>query len=176
MPDDRAPNLMTSNLFAPPARMTDEERAFLCAVQEDLPLVPRPFAEAAARLGISEEEVVRRIATFRNRKWIRRFAALLRHREAGYSHNAMVTWDVPAAECDAAGARAAAFPFVTHAYRRTRHAEWPYTLYAMVHARSAAECDERVGEVRAAVGDYPGATLLSTREFKKTSLRIDPRA
>lgn len=152
--------------------MLASERKFLMTIQDELPLVRRPFAGWAAQLGLTEDELIATLEAFRDRKWVRRFGALLHHREAGFSHNAMVTWDVPAAELDAAGARAAALPYVTHCYSRTRHAAWPYNLYAMVHSRGEAESDRRVAEARAAVGDYPGLVLLSTREFKKTSLRI----
>jgi len=156
-----------------PAPVTDAERDFLAVVQEDLPLEPRPFAGFAAALGLDEAELLATLRRLIDRRFVRRYGAALHHREAGFSHNAMVTFDVPPEEVDAAGARAAAFPFVTHCYRRTRHPEWPYNLYAMVHSRSAAESEARVADVRRAVGEaYPSLALHSTKEYKKTSLRL----
>lgn len=152
--------------------MRDNDRRFLQVVQEELPLEPRPFAAWAEQLGITEDELVARMQDYKQRKWIRRFGVLLYHRKAGYTYNAMVALDVPSEQADTVGRRVAEFPYVTHCYRRTRHEAWPFNMYAMVHARSEEEYQQRVEEVKAAAGNFPTMVLLSTKEFKKTSLRI----
>lgn len=152
--------------------MQDHDRHFLQVIQEELPLESRPFAAWAEQLGITEETLVNRLKEYKEKKWIRRFGVLLYHRKAGYTYNAMVALDVPPDQADAVGERVAGFSYVTHCYRRTRHEAWPFNLYAMVHARNEDEYKQRVEEVKEAAGNFPTMVLLSTKEFKKTSLRI----
>jgi len=102
---------------------------------------------------------------------VRRFGAVLRHREAGVRAGGMAVFQVDAARVDAAGRALAAHAEVTHAYRRPPMADFPYNLYAMVHGTSEEAVQACVAgmahEVRAAAWDV----LFSVREFKKTSMR-----
>ena len=75
--------------------MTDQDRHILAAVQDGLPLVPRPFAEPAARLGVTEAEVIGGLRWLVGCGVIKRFGLIVRHHELGYRANAMVVWDVP---------------------------------------------------------------------------------
>ena len=85
--------------------LSDLEIAAIRVVQEDLPLVERPFAAQAAELGCSEDDVLGLLASFKERKLMRRFAAVMNHRTAGFKANAMGVWAVPDDRLDEIGPR-----------------------------------------------------------------------
>ena len=154
------------------ARATDApERRLIAALQPGLELVPRPFGRLGERAGMSEDEVLGRIAGWLDEGLIKRFGVIVRHHELGYRANAMVVFDLPDAEVDRIGLQLAAEPGVTLCYRRTRSLpEWPYNLYCMVHGRSRDEAQpviERLGRL----AGVPGQALFSTRRFKQCGAR-----
>jgi len=156
-------------------RTCDErDRALLRAVEEGLPLVPRPFAELGARLGMPEGEVMARFWLLQNLGVIKRFGVVVRHHELGYRANAMVVWDIPDAQVGDVGRQLGAFPFVTLCYRRPRRLPvWPYNLFTMIHGRDREQVLARVDElVRACELDgVPHDVLFSRRRFKQRGAR-----
>lgn len=107
---------------------------------------------------------------------IRRFGAVVNHRSLGFVANALTVWQVPEDRLDAIGAAFARSPAISHCYARQRRPDWPYNLYAMVHARSAEELTEfyRALSAEAAAlagGEVRSLVLETTREYKKTSMR-----
>jgi DNA-binding Lrp family transcriptional regulator len=104
--------------------------------------------------------------------FIRRFAAVLNHRQVGFSANGMVVWNCPEERLDVSGAILSSHAEVSHCYCRPSYPAWPYNLYAMVHARSEEECRgiaEKLGN-SIGLGDY--RILFSTKEFKKIRLKL----
>ena len=78
-----------------PHTLTAQDRRLLIALQEGLPLAPRPFAVLGDAAGIAETEVREQIRKWAAAGLIRRLGVIVRHRELGYRANAMVVWDVP---------------------------------------------------------------------------------
>ncbi len=141
-------------------------------LQEDLPMVPRPFAAWGRSLGMNDEDLMDVIRQWLAWSWIRRFAAVLNHRQAGFGANGMVVWQCDSSRIDASGMALAAFPEVSHCYQRPLHAEWPYNLYAMIHAKTENECRKIAERLSKAVGLDEYRILFSTREFKKIRLKL----
>jgi DNA-binding Lrp family transcriptional regulator len=163
------------NDLAAPIRLDQVDRALVQATQAGLPLVRRPYHAIGARLGLSGEEVMARIARMQQRGAIRRIAAVPDHYAIGYRANGMSVWDVADERVDALGQRVGALPFVSHCYRRMRHLpEWRYNLFAMVHGRSREEVQDKVCAIAALLGADCRAheVLYSTRILKKTGLRV----
>jgi siroheme decarboxylase len=155
--------------------MNAAERALVKATQHGLPLVPQPYRAVADQLGIGEARVISLLRAMLADGRIRRIGAVPNHYALGYSANAMSVWDVVDEAVDALGPRIGALPFVTHCYRRPRRLpDWPYNLFAMVHGRSRDETEEKIAQIRAALGRSLRAAdvLYSTRILKKTGLRI----
>ncbi len=147
------------------------EVATIQLCQEDLPLVPRPFAVQAERLGISESELLAILASFTERKLMRRFAAVMNHRNAGFKANAMGVWAVPEDDLDAIGPQMAGFAAVSHCYRRPTYDDWPYTVFTMVHGRSARDCEATIEAIASETGVDEYTLLWSIKEYKKVRLR-----
>ncbi|MNT84530.1 hypothetical protein D3C72_2245540 [compost metagenome] len=86
----------------------------------------------------------------------------------------MCVWDVPDARVDAVGMRLARLPRVTLCYRRVRRLpDWPYNLFAMVHARDPQDLQPALAHIRATAGlDLtPGAVLVGARCYKQRGTR-----
>jgi len=156
-------------------RLDDIDRRIMLATQAGLPLVARPYHAVAGSIGVDAGEVMKRIERMQREGVIRRIGAVPNHYALGYRANGMTVWDVADKAVDTAGERVGALPFVTHCYRRPRRAGWPYNLFAMVHARSRAEVEERTSEIAALIGPAARArdVLYSVRILKKTGVRIN---
>ena len=134
--------------------------------------VERPYDEAAAELGISTEELLERLRAMVDRKILRRVAAILYHRRAGFSANGMGVWKVPEEEIMEIGARMASFRGISHCYQRPTYEDWPYSVFTMAHGRSKEECDAVLDSIAEDCGMGPDdrATLYSSTEYKKIRL------
>jgi len=151
--------------------LTDFERAVITAVQEDLPLAERPFAALAETVGGTEEQLLATLQSFLDRKLMRRFAAVMNHRSAGFKANAMGVWAVPEDQLETIGPQMAGFAAVSHCYRRPTYEDWPYTVFTMVHGRSGRDCEATIQAIRDETGVDEYALLWSIKEYKKVRLR-----
>jgi DNA-binding Lrp family transcriptional regulator len=146
--------------------------ATIRAMQGPMEAVERPYDAAAAELGIGTDELLERLHTMVDRKLLRRVAAILFHRRAGFSANGMGVWKVPEEEIMATGRRMASFRGISHCYQRPTYADWPYSVFTMAHGRSKEECDAILDSIAADCGMEPEdrATLYSSTEYKKIRL------
>jgi DNA-binding Lrp family transcriptional regulator len=149
----------------------DLDKRIIGRLQGDLPLTPEPFAGLAAELGLTQAEVVARLAALAEGGVMRRFGATLRHQQSGFPANVMVAWRVDSARIDEVGALLAAQRRVSHCYWRDPRPSFPYNLYSMVHGRSEEECRELVARMAAEVEIDDYEMLFSLEELKKTSMR-----
>jgi DNA-binding Lrp family transcriptional regulator len=106
----------------------------------------------------------------RERKLLRRVAAILYHRRAGFSANGMGVWKVPDARIAELGPQMAAFRGISHCYQRPTYADWPYSVFTMAHGRSKEECDAILDSIAESTGIEDRATLYSSTELKKIRL------
>lgn len=142
------------------------------ALQEDLPATPRPFEVLAAAGGFdSDKELLAAGESLRERGAMRRYAAVLHHREVGYSANGMAVWVASQEECDVAGPIMASFDAVSHCYQRPTHPEWPYSLFTMIHGQTRAEVEACVAALKQATGLAESRPLYSIKEYKKARVR-----
>ncbi len=149
--------------------MNETEEQIVKALQEEFPLNERPFAEVAERVGISEEELLARLAEWKRDGVLRRFGAILRHHKAGFDANAMTAWVVPEGRVEEVGPIMASFKEVSHCYERPTFPGFPYNLYTMIHGRSREECAATAKKISEATGISEYRALYTIREFKKTS-------
>jgi DNA-binding Lrp family transcriptional regulator len=153
-----------------PIEVTDEDVRTILATQGPMPVISEPYAPAAEKLGVSQEAVLARLESLRERGGLRRVAAILYHRRAGFSANGMGVWKVPDAEILETGKRMASFRGVSHCYQRPTYPDWPYSVFTMAHGRSKEECDSVLDSIAEATGISERATLYSSTEFKKVRM------
>jgi siroheme decarboxylase len=146
--------------------------AVIRALQGPMAVVDRPYDEAASEAGMTTPQLLERLRDMVDRKILRRVAAILYHRRAGFSANGMGVWRVPAGEVPETGARMAAVRGISHCYERPTYEDWPYSVFTMAHGRSKEECDAVLDSI-ADEHDLHGddrAVLYSSTEFKKIRL------
>jgi DNA-binding Lrp family transcriptional regulator len=130
-----------------------------------------PYAVWAEQAQSSEEALFEWLRRMEHLGYMRRFAAILHHRNAGFLANAMVVWQVPPEQVDAVGEQMALFREVSHCYRRPVYPHWPYPLFTMIHAATHSACMDVVARIEARVGSFPHKNLFSTKEYKKTRVK-----
>jgi DNA-binding Lrp family transcriptional regulator len=150
-----------------PIELSEEDVEVIRATQGPMPVREDPYAPAAERLGVAQDEVLRRLESLRERNGLRRVAAILFHRRAGFSANGMGVWGVPEDEILDTGRRMAAFRGISHCYQRPTYPDWPYSVFTMAHGRSKEECDAILDSIAEQTGITERATLYSSTEFKK---------
>jgi DNA-binding Lrp family transcriptional regulator len=146
------------------------DRAVIRATQGDMPVISEPYAPAARELGIGTAQLLEHLRGMQERHLLRRVAAILFHRRAGFSANGMGVWNVPEDRILELGGRMASFRGISHCYQRPTYADWPYSVFTMAHGRSKEECDAILDAIAADTGIEDRATLYSSTEFKKIRL------
>ena len=153
-------------------RFDPQDIPLVRALQEDLPLETKPFGVLAQRAGLEEATLLAGARRLLADGFLRRYAAILRHRRAGYRANAMACWQLDPDDVTRAGESAALDPAVSHCYERASDpSRWPYQLYTMVHARSEEELIATLARLREVIRPLEMAVLRTTHEYKKVRLR-----
>jgi siroheme decarboxylase len=155
----------------PRRELNREEIETIRLLQEDLPLVSEPFSSSAQALGVTAQELLNRLSAMKEEGIMRRFAGVLRHREAGFLANGMVCWIVPEERAEEVGTAFAGHPQVSHCYKRPTYHDWPYSTFTMVHAHERAECESVAAELARMTGISEYAILYSHTEYKKERVK-----
>ncbi|HEX7059238.1 MAG TPA: Lrp/AsnC family transcriptional regulator [Solirubrobacterales bacterium] len=150
----------------------ERDIAVIRALQGPMDAVERPYDAAAAEIGLSTEDLLAHLRGMADRKILRRVAAILFHRRAGFSANGMGVWKVSETEIMQTGRRMASFRGISHCYQRPTYEDWPYSVFTMAHGRSKEECDAILDSIAEECGMGPDdrATLYSSTEYKKIRL------
>jgi DNA-binding Lrp family transcriptional regulator len=137
----------------PTARALDDvDRAIVNALQGGFPLVERPYAEAASALGLTEDQLIARLARLLERGTLTRFGPLFQVERAGGAF-VLAAMAVPPGEFDRVAAQVNAFPEVAHNYER----EHALNMWFVV----ATETQERANAVLRAIETATGLPVLA---------------
>jgi DNA-binding Lrp family transcriptional regulator len=155
-----------------PVPLDDFDVALIRALQGPMAVRPDAYAPAAAELGVDVERMLEHCRGMIERKLLRRVAAILFHRRAGFSANGMGVWKVPEERIMELGPKMAAVRGISHCYQRPTYDDWPFSVFTMAHGRSKEECDAVLDGVAnvAGLSGPDRATLYSSTEFKKVRL------
>jgi DNA-binding Lrp family transcriptional regulator len=155
-----------------PQQYDETDIAVIRALQGPMEVIDRPYDRAAEEAGMSIEAFLDHLGGMVDRRLLRRVAAILYHRRAGFSANGMGVWRVPDDRVLEVGRRMAAVRGISHCYQRPTYRDWPYSVFTMAHGRSKEECDailDGIAEDHKLHGD-DRAVLYSSTEFKKVRL------
>lgn len=155
--------------------LDEVDRQIIQVTQSGLPLVSRPYHDIAEGLGITASEVIERMKAMQDAGIIRRIAAVPNHYALGYKGNGMSVWDVPSELVNDLGEKVGSLNFVSHCYHRPRFLpDWPYNLFAMVHAHNHEEALLLVDTIANLLGEHDRGhdVLFSKRILKKTGMRL----
>jgi len=118
---------------------TEDDKDFIRELQKDMEIIDEPFVKAANNLGITEDELFSKMKHYESLGVLRRFAAILRHRQVGFTANGMIVWKVPEDRITSVGETLGSFPQVSHCYERPTYDDWPYNVFSMIHCKTHDE-------------------------------------
>lgn len=147
-----------------------QDKRIISRLSGDLPEGARPFYTLSQGLNLTEEELLKKIKTWKKKGLLRKFAAVLNHYRLGYKANAMVVWKIPEERVMEAAGIISSFAQVSHCYERKTTKDWPYNIFMVVHGERAETCERVIDEVSARTGINDYEVLYSTKQFKKTSM------
>lgn len=139
-------------------RIDPVDARILDGFQRDLPPVPRPFAAMAARLDLTEDEVIARLRRLVAEGKVARVGATVRPNTAGASTLAALA--VPEDRLDAVAAQVGREPGVNHSYQR----EHDWNLWFVATAPDAPALAATLARIGAATG-LPVLDLPLLRAF-----------
>ncbi|MCE0758333.1 Lrp/AsnC family transcriptional regulator [Marinobacter sp. G11] len=122
-------------------RLDTVDQQLINHYQRNLPICERPYREMADTLGISEDEVISRLAVLQQQQVLSRVGPVFEHSQAGASLLAAVA--APVEQIDLVAARINSAPGVNHNYAR----EHLYNLWFVMTAPDEDTLDERLDEL-----------------------------
>ncbi len=155
-------------------QLSSEEQIVVDALQQELPVVSRPFDAMAEEAGMAVDDFLVHCRRLKERGVMRRFGASVRHNAVGYSANAMVCWKVAESMVEEAGRIMAGYEEVSHCYQRETASDWPYNMYTMVHARAKEDLQNTIDRIAGVTGIEEYRALLTVRELKKERVKLKP--
>ena len=147
---------------------TEEDKNFIRELQKDMQIIDEPFVVCANNLRITEDALFEKMRYYESIGVMRRFAAILRHRQVGFTANGMIVWKVPNDRILEVGQTLGSFPQVSHCYERPTYNDWPYNVFSMIHCKTQDEAHEMANTIQKQIHVDDYKILFSSREFKKT--------
>ncbi|MDI6859088.1 MAG: AsnC family transcriptional regulator [Methanocellales archaeon] len=140
-------------------RLDSIDKNLLNVLQDELPLVSRPFEELGKGLGISEEDVISRVKRLLEEGVIRRIGPIIDIKKLG-GVSTLVAMSVPSERVDETAAMINEYPEVTHNYLRSHR----YNVWFTISASSKERLEEILGEIKKL--GYELIDLPATKMFK----------
>ena len=160
-----------SSVLPKGARLSPVDQAVINQLQQDLPLVERPFEPMAAAVGLDTDQFLGKCRALQKRGLMRRFSASINHIGAGFIANVLVCWMVPPDLVESTGRKITTFREVSHCFERQTGPSWKYNLYAVIHSHSRETCQGIISQIGKETGLNAPLTLFSRREFKRSRIR-----
>ncbi len=142
-------------------QMDDTDRAILNRIQSDFPLTTRPYAAIGEEFGLSEKEVLERLARLKARGIIRRIGGNFVPDKLGFV-STLCAATVPEDQVAAFSTVVNAYPGVTHNYQRDNH----FNIWFTFIAPSMDEITTNLSEISRKTGITGILNLPATRVFK----------
>ena len=128
------------------------DRQIIDELQGDFPLCERPYAAAAERLGIAEDELLARLQSLLDAKVLTRFGPMVQVERMGGAF-VLAALKVPEARYDEVMAQVNALPQVAHNYRREHTLNMWFVL--------ATETQAGIGEAIARIEQDSGLPVFA---------------
>jgi len=148
----------------PTGAIDQTDLALLDVLQDDISLVSRPYDVIAARLGISPDDVMQRLAGLQERGIVRGLSPVLESRLVGLTATTLVAIRVTGEKIKEVTRLINAYPEVSHNYRRD-HA---FSIWFTVAGKDESRIREIIGEIRQQAGlcEEDILELSTVRRFK----------
>lgn len=144
-----------------PAKIDDTDRMILNRIQSDFPITSRPFLSIADELGLTESDVINRIANLRQNGIIRRIGGNFVPEKLGFV-STLCAAKVPEDKMDSFSKTVNGYPEVTHNYQRDNK----YNVWFTFIAPSMEEIETKLNEIKKESGVQDILNLPASRVFK----------
>ncbi|MDR3212485.1 MAG: AsnC family transcriptional regulator [Azoarcus sp.] len=149
------------------AALDETDRRIINALQDGLPLYERPYAAAAAPLGLDEDELLARLQALLARKALTRFGPMFQAERLGGAFT-LAAMQVPEADWARTVEAVNALPEVAHNYRRDHALNMWFVL--------AAATPASIGRAIARIEAETGLPVLSFPKEKEYFVEMKLRA
>lgn len=151
--------------------LTNFDKKIIRRLQDNISIMSNPYSQMASELNINEEELINKIKTYNEMGILKRIGAILHHRKAGFTANAMVVWKINDDDLVRIGNYMASISEVSHCYERKPFGSWEYNLYTMIHEKDREGCNKIIESIAKDISIDNYKILYSTKELKKTSMK-----
>jgi DNA-binding Lrp family transcriptional regulator len=141
--------------------------AILNALQDDLPLVSRPWKTIADRLNITETEIICRMKNLEEAGIIRGISPVLESRSLGLHAATLVALHVPEERLDEIAAVISSYAEVSHNFQRDHY----YSLWFTIAAQDEEDIQRVLHEILQQAG-IPASDLLDLPTTKKIKINV----
>ncbi|WP_127477131.1 Lrp/AsnC family transcriptional regulator [Sulfurivermis fontis] len=135
------------------------DRAIINALQDGFPICARPYAAAAEQLGITEDDLLQRLAALREQNTITRFGPLF-HAERLGGALSLVAMRIPAQDFDRVAAQVNAHVEVAHNYERTHE----FNMWFVLATETEQQLQDTLRAIEAETG-YPVYNMPKLEEY-----------
>jgi siroheme decarboxylase len=155
-----------------PFKINDLEQNILKNSQYGIPIRQDPYQKIIHKYKLEKNDFLNIIQSLLKRRIIRRFGAIVNHRNIGYKYNTMVIWKIKQDFVDQFAAKLHFHPTITHLYQRKIYPHWPFSLYSMIHGNSDTELKASINKIVEENQDLieNHQLLESLNEYKKVRL------
>ena len=143
------------------ASLDELDKSILNVAQAEFPLVTRPYAAIAERVGCDEAEVMRRFQVLKDKNIIRQSSAIFDTRALGYK-STLVAMKFDPAKIDAGAEVINAHPGVSHNYKR----EHVYNLWFTMAVPRESNLKRVIDKLHADSGAEHTIILPTLRLYK----------
>ena len=140
----------------------------LNALQDDIPLVRRPFAAIARRLGIPEQVLLERVKRLQEEGIVRGISPILESWHMGLAAATLIALHVPEERVHEIAAIISSYPEVSHNFRRDHY----YTLWFTLSGKNEEDMGHVLAEILRRAG-IPETDVLNLPTVRK--LKVDVR-
>lgn len=135
------------------------DRAIVNQLQGGFPVCERPYAEAATKLGLTEDELLQRLDTLLENGTLTRFGPMY-HAERLGGALTLAAMKIPAADFERVTGIVNGFPEVAHNYAR----EHAFNMWFVLATEAPERIEQVIGEIEKAAG-YRVYNMPKLEEF-----------
>jgi siroheme decarboxylase len=136
----------------------------LDVLQDDIPLVPQPFAAIAQRLGIPEQVLLDRLKRLQDEGIVRGISPILESRHMGLSAATLIALHVPESRVHEIAAIISSYTEVSHNFRRDHY----YALWFTLSGKNEEDMQRVLTEMlnRAGIEENDVLNLPTVKKMK----------
>ncbi len=146
----------------------DTDIAILQALQEEIPLVSRPWSEISRKVGIPEQELLARLGRIKDAGILRAVSPIIESSQCGCGAATLVAMHVPPGRLRDVAALISGYPEVSHNFQREHH----YQIWFTLSGRDEEHIRDIIREILDATG-INEEDILDLRTVNK--LKVDVR-